>query len=647
MSDTGSSQLSDWEEDLPDNVHFRLPGFTIPLNWEPTPTSTPLTTPRASIDGRAPRLHILHIQGIKRGRFPNALNYQDALADNLRYPALTTRENTMVQIMNEITDKPNWNVKVSDDTIMEKWRKEMLTGNYGFSEAMAKWVIDELRYKTRIYHEYGLVDVFNGGVVKSDTAIPGSINQELRNGVSKLEDAPENLKDYHPSTNEQVLNLVNPSLFPLVYGRTRILGEKLLGLGDCIASCGLGETLPVPRDKYTVFDEKLDNHSGWAGNFWKDKIYSQKFQWLPCNVEFLDEKGSYLPLDPKDPSKVAAASLAPPCRITSYINNLHPHKHRDLYETIEKVISRAIPLWNRTLSSLSAEYTRRINYDICVRESSLSPSREGENGSKKPKRSVTKSGYVLPEPRKFEPTMTPSLSPGSVDLKKEYRKSGLQVIVKLANIHLTPEKPKYNGGIWHVEGQLNEHICATALYYYDNHNITNGHITFRQQCGTNQKVKNSRGEDPDFLPEIFGKHTLSSATQIPGSVECSQGRLLTFPNTLQHRVEPFELVDKSKPGHRKILTLFLVDPHIRIISTANVPPQRRDWWREHIESTGALKKLPKELVDLILGSGNEADFPFSMEEAKRLRVELMAERTARVTEQDRHFRHREFSLCEN
>ncbi|OJD19357.1 hypothetical protein AJ78_00719 [Emergomyces pasteurianus Ep9510] len=647
MSETGSSQLSDWEEDLPDNVRFRLPGFTLPLNWEPTPINTPLATPRSSMDGRTPRLHILHVQGIQRGRFPNALNYQDALDDNLRYPALTTRENTMVQIMNEITDRPNWNVKVSDDAIVDRWRKEMLSGNYGVSEAMAKWVIDELRYKTRIFHEYGLVDVFNGGVVKSDTAVPGSIKQELNAQAQRLEDVPENLKDYHSSTNKQVLNLVHPSLFPLVYGRSRILCEKILGLDDCIPSCGLGETLPVPRDKYTVFDEKLDNGSGWAGNFWEDKIYSQKFQWLPCNVEFLDEKGSYLPLDAKDPSKVAAASLATPCRITSYINNLHPQKHRDLYKTIEKVISCAIPLWNRTLSSLSAEYTRRINYDICIRESSLSPPREGAAGSKKSKRSVTKSGYVLPEPRKFEPTMTPSLSPGSVDLKKQYRKTGLQVIVKLANIHLTPENPKYDGGVWHVEGQLNEHICATALYYYDSQNITNSHVAFRQQCVTDPKIKNSRTKDTDFLPEIFGKHTLSSATQIPGSVQCSQGRLLTFPNTLQHRVEPFELADKSKPGHHKIIALYLVDPHIRIISTANVPPQRRDWWTEHLESTGALKKLPKEFVKMVFGSGNELDFPFSMEEAKRLRVELMAERTARVTEQDRHFRHREFSLCEN
>lgn len=42
----------------------------------------------------------------------------------------------------------------------------------------------------------------------------------------------------------------------------------------------------------------------------------------------------------------------------------------------------------------------------------------------------------------------------SFDLRGNFRK--LQVIVKLANIHLTPKKSSYGGVPWHVEGQLNE-----------------------------------------------------------------------------------------------------------------------------------------------------------------------------------------------
>jgi len=35
-----------------------------------------------------------------------------------------------------------------------------------------------------------------------------------------------------------------------------------------------------------------------------------------------------------------------------------------------------------------------------------------------------------------------------VDLAKDFTASGLQIIFKLANIHLTPEKPEYEGGSW-------------------------------------------------------------------------------------------------------------------------------------------------------------------------------------------------------
>ena len=34
--------------------------------------------------------------------------------------------------------------------------------------------------------------------------------------------------------------------------------------------------------------------------------------------------------------------------------------------------------------------------------------------------------------------------------------SNIQVIVKMANIHLTPSNPEYPGGSWHVEGEYEE-----------------------------------------------------------------------------------------------------------------------------------------------------------------------------------------------
>jgi Protein of unknown function (DUF4246) len=61
---------------------------------------------------------------------------------------------------------------------------------------------------------------------------------------------------------------------------------------------------------------------------------------------------------------------------------------------------------------------------------------------------------ILPDAVSFNPN--DCVSPPPFSLREHVGKDGrpLQVIVKLANIHLTPEKPDYEGGTWHVEGKL-------------------------------------------------------------------------------------------------------------------------------------------------------------------------------------------------
>ncbi|KAF7977251.1 hypothetical protein HWV62_4369 [Athelia sp. TMB] len=215
-----------------------------------------------------------------------------------------------------------------------------------------------------------------------------------------------------------------------------------------------------------------------------------------------------------------------------------------------------------------------------------------------------------------------------------------------ANIHLTPEKPEYSGGTWHVEGQLNEHICATALYYYDSSNITESRLAFRQQSNhETYDISYGQGEH-GWLQDIFGCENEESSVQYVGDVVTKQGRLITFPNVFQHRVTPFSLADPTKPGHRKILALFLVDPHIQIISSAHVPCQRRDWWAEELGRSGALPgKLPLEIVQEVME--NVEGFPISLGDAKQLRLELMEERKSHEEVLDGKFHQWTFSLCEH
>ena len=72
--------------------------------------------------------------------------------------------------------------------------------------------------------------------------------------------------------------------------------------------------------------------------------------------------------------------------------------------------------------------------------------------------------------------------------------------------------------------------------------------------------------------------------------------MLAWPNTLQHRVAPFELADRTKPGHRAIVVAFLVDPYSPVLSTAVVPPQQRNWLVMELRAMPLFARLPRDCV---------------------------------------------------
>lgn len=61
---------------------------------------------------------------------------------------------------------------------------------------------------------------------------------------------------------------------------------------------------------------------------------------------------------------------------------------------------------------------------------------------------------VQPEPGIFKPPKNPQNPEKLFDIWERCQQRGIRVIVKLANIELSPENPEYPGGSWHVEGQL-------------------------------------------------------------------------------------------------------------------------------------------------------------------------------------------------
>jgi hypothetical protein len=104
------------------------------------------------------------------------------------------------------------------------------------------------------------------------------------------------------------------------------------------------------------------------------------------------------------------------------------------------------------------------------------------------------------------------------------------------------------------------------------------------------------GNSFDWLRPIFGVSFLAPSAEQVGCLDIPEGRLVTFPNLLFHKYHLIKLVDKTRSRHRKILTFLLVDPNIRVISSAIVPGQQFDWWVEEITMDGGcLDIFPYEL----------------------------------------------------
>jgi len=140
--------------------------------------------------------------------------------------------------------------------------------------------------------------------------------------------------------------------------------------------------------------------------------------------------------------------------------------------------------------------------------------------------------------------------------------------------------------------------------------------------------------------EIYGLNVWSPALcEQMGEVKTTEDRCIVFPNTNQHCVHPFNLDDPTKPGSRKILVFFLVDPFVRVRSTARVPPQQRDWLLDHIQTQDP-NNVPEDIKVL-------EDLKMSREDANKYRAQLMQERGFVTTEVNGAIFEREFNLCEH
>ncbi|KAG9404201.1 hypothetical protein AC1031_005739 [Aphanomyces cochlioides] len=368
----------------------------------------------------------------------------------------TLIELSYMAILSEVLAKTNWWIKMNDATILAKWKSESQLSDYDFAYLDAE--LNDIAQKCRLDDPSTAspIPLPVHGVFMTDKLKTSPLLQAIRSAAVKLEQEAR--------SNDQVLDIVHPSFYCAVNGRTRISQTVNTVMGDQVLN--------------------------WPNSGGYD--ISDKFQWLPTPIK-VDKEGK--------------ASFG------SYINNIHPTDHAGMYTALESLFSTMLPLFELSLGSADVKPKHRINdinwHDVMPVNRYDSAKAQWEERTKDLPPEETRTDEFKQQFWDFINNFSdddvvlniPQL-PSTYDHQQEYPRlplteKNLQVIVKIASIELTPDNPKYTGGSWHIEGMTNESIAATGILYYDCENITTSDVcggviqpcsATSQACSLNSRV---------------------------------------------------------------------------------------------------------------------------------------------------------------
>ncbi|KAJ8331811.1 hypothetical protein O5D80_000116 [Batrachochytrium dendrobatidis] len=507
------------------------------------------------------------------------IDMSSGMAGDTHGQARTLVEMRYIQYLHSILCKPMWWIDITNQHIVEQWRADSLDRNISPSTFNLALEQLEVFVKQLVCNgSDGFGTIVPGPVELTyilDNGIPDNVHTRLMTNVSDIEHGSNH------NTGQMVHNLIDASMYSVVYGQTMIAP----------LSIRLEYTTMVPCD--ILLSTRLVSDTPIIDS--SPEFISRKFQCLPSEFR-VEQDGSVT--------------------INSYINNLNPIWHRDMYKCIAKIFKCFVPMFESLIRTMDP----RFKYiDI----------HNGIQGYESPSQSdhddvEPESDHDDVEPESDHDDVEPESDYDDVEPESDYESAkpvslggcNLQVIVKLTNIQLTPSKPKYDEGNWHIEGPINESIVATGLYYYDVENITTPKLDFRVAVDRFEY----QGASDMYWKDVYDIDQESPHNQYIGSLELPNGRCVVYPNRYQHKEQSFELADPTQPGHCKILTFFVVNPACRIVSTAHVAPQQPQWYNSSLDKTPIPPELWNDITQYIQGVQSPA-------EAKHYRDELTSDRT--------------------
>lgn len=618
----------------------------------------------------------------------------------------TARELAMLTLMDEITDRPNWFKEVLDEKAIPKLREKAL-GQKLISTKAWEWCLLELQDKARVFPEDKRTLVYNtgAGICKSDTIVDEGTRTLLKESIAVFMDSTLAAHDQRRHPAQQMNTIVDPMTYPLIYGKSLYLDGEAVHVADLFGSISKAKVAPEPRSE-NEGDRKQSDRAGWSLNHQRlpceaeftgdtgtevrvtsyingihpgfetlygaiEKLISHSIE--PWNDVLIKDKRRG-----RTPARVKTYGVScepeTPCW-RKYTNAGKKPGTAEYYTAIQEAKAYCdLPDWDASIESYgtksSSTYKTTDDIEGWLEKGNCLGFLMWEQHDRlvhlvhpEPSDAYSyqqwKTGLVSEEICKENLTRSncqykcPDLDPSSnhefynVNLQDTFRNKGLQIIVKIVNVKLTPENPDFRGTHWHIEGSNNDHIIANSLYVFDSTNATASGISFRQENHIYLDDHCDVKDDDEALEDVLTVFAITDkehivpgypcdapALQELGSVGLPEGRLIAWPNMLHHHLHGVELIDKKKAGCLSYVVLSLVDPYYRICSTRNVIPQDRRWWAEEaiIAAIPPGMTVPREIVDHI--NSFTGDWQLNPTEAEEVKE--------RMTED--HERHRDLLM---
>ncbi|KAJ4464528.1 hypothetical protein C8J55DRAFT_529967 [Lentinula edodes] len=557
------------------------------------------------------------------------------------------------------------------------------------------------------------------GIFVSDDLVPESLHRELERELDAL--AAKEPKDYHPGSFGKVQDLIHPSLYPYIPGVTPVSSPSI--------------KLPPTVDG--KFYTKLSNL------FVEEMISS--YAWIP-SVFKVSPDGTDVHIDGYINGLGTREEHPGLFRVIEKMFLLalpHFEKTVEKAEEYEPKMSPSVQRWiQRRDFAISNEYglTKEMWTQFLA---------EHENeweAQKREKAEVNANLRREIHEEKARKESFSNLEDTFVAAANMYKGQELKVIVKAANYTLAPGR-EYKGS-WHMEGMPHERIIASFIYYYSTDPAIQDHglsfrkfrdvsddfpgvedsdyrhedfrLSFLAKSNVSDADENESGnsdeeeeayDSEDHYPSDWETESVDDGLRIPvnttalpyfidlGTVPTTNfdsdregerkgdntGRILSFPNWLQHQVGSVKNSESNRSSNvtddavatRKILCFFLVDDsgsqsspsrfsafdsihkpgfsisglsQMNVLTTSEIPMQERKTNDPTIRAflrTVSFKltgqEIPPELIEIICNYALQGTL--TREDAERHRLALMSERKVQV--KGRYGRENTYSLCEH